>query len=148
MTLNSGLVVARPGLVQDGLQALLTAIPDMDALEPAQDGSSALDSLKSHHPNLVILDSSLAEGELCRMLKQIKEGWPDIRCIVIAKNPPQGRAMEAAGADAVLVEGFSAQLLSTTIKALSVGAATRTASERGRADIGVESQINEPGNEE
>jgi len=115
---NLGLVVARPGLVRDGLQAVLSAIPGLDALEPADDGASALDRLKSHRPDLVILDSSLSEGEMCTTLRQIKGQWPDVRCLVVADTPQQGRAVEAAGADAVLVEGFSAALLSTAIKAL------------------------------
>jgi DNA-binding NarL/FixJ family response regulator len=117
---NLGLVVARPGLVRDGLQAVLSAIPGLDALKPADDGASALDRLKSHRPHLVILDSSLSEGELRTTLRQITEQWTDVRCIVVADSPRQGQAMEAAGADAVLVEGFSAALLSTTIKALLV----------------------------
>ena len=117
---NLGLVVARPGLVRDGLQAVLSAIPGLDALKPTDDGASALDRLKSHRPNLVILDSSLSEGELRTTLRQIKEQWTDVRCIVVADSPRQGRAMEAAGADAVLVEGSPAALLSTTIKALLV----------------------------
>jgi DNA-binding NarL/FixJ family response regulator len=115
---NLGLVVARPGLVRDGLQAVLSAIPGMDALEPADDGASALDRLKSHRPDLVILDSSLSEGAVCTTLRQIKGQWPDVRCIVVAASPQQGHAMKAAGADAMLVEGFSAALLSTAIKAL------------------------------
>jgi DNA-binding NarL/FixJ family response regulator len=115
---NLGLVVARPGLVREGLQAVLSAIPGIDALEPADDGASALDRLKSHRLALAVLDSSLSEDELCKTLRQIKEQWPYVRCIVIAGSPGQGRAVEAVGADAVLVEGSSAALLSTTIKAL------------------------------
>ena len=115
---NSGLVVARPGLVREGLQAVLSAIPGMNALEPADDGASALDRLASHHPDLVIVDSSLPEDELCVTLRQIKEQYPDVRCVVVAASLQQGRALEATGADAILVEGSSAALLSTTIKAL------------------------------
>ena len=118
MKTNLGLVVARPGLVRDGLQSMLSAVPGMDALEPAHDGASALDRLKSHRPDLLILDSGLSQGELCTTLRQIKEQWPDVLCIVVADSPRQARAMKAAGADAVLVEGSSAALLSTTIKDL------------------------------
>ena len=118
MTSHSGLVVARPGLVRDGLQAMLSAIPGVDPLEPAADGASSLARLADHRPDLVILDSSLSEEELCATLRQIKEGWPDARCIAIATTPRLIRALEAAGADAVLVEGFPAPLLSTTVKDL------------------------------
>lgn len=111
-----GLVVARPGLVRDGLQAVLSAALGMDVLEPADDGTSALDRLKSARPDVVILDSSLSRDELCTTLRQIQEQWPDVRCIVIADNPRQQREMEAAGADATLVEGFSPELLTAAIR--------------------------------
>ena len=115
---KSGLIVARPGLVREGLQAVLSAIPGMNALEPAGDGASALDKLASHRPDLVIVDSSLPEDELRATLRNIKDQYPDVRCVVIAASPRQARALEATGADAILVEGSSAALLSTTIKTL------------------------------
>ena len=115
---KSGLIVARPGLVREGLQAVLSAIPGMNALEPAGDGASALDKLASHRPDLVIVDSSLPEDELRATLRNIKGQHPDVRCVVIAASPQQARALEATDADAILVEGSSAALLSTTIKTL------------------------------
>ena len=86
---NSGLIVARPGLVRDGLQAVLSAVPGMHALEPADDGASALDRLASHRPDLVIVDSSLPEGELRATLRHIKEQHPDVCCVVVAASPQQ-----------------------------------------------------------
>jgi DNA-binding NarL/FixJ family response regulator len=115
---KSGLIVARPGLVREGLQSVLSAIPGVNALEPAGDGASALDKLASRRPDLVIVDSSLPEDELRATLRHIKDQHPDIRCVVIAASPQQARALEATDADAILVEGSSAALLSTTIKTL------------------------------
>jgi DNA-binding NarL/FixJ family response regulator len=111
-----GLVVARPGLVRDGLQAVLSAVPGVDALEPADDGASALERLENFILRLAILDSSLPEDELCTTLGLIKGQWPHVWCIVIAGSPRQGRALQTAGADAVLVEGFAPPLLSTMIR--------------------------------
>jgi DNA-binding NarL/FixJ family response regulator len=116
MTLHTGLVVARPGLVRDGLQAVLSAVPGIQALEPADCAASALERLESHAPCLTILDSSLSEEELCTTLGAIKEKWPQVWCIVIAGSPRQGRVYQTSGADAVLVEGFPPALLSTMIK--------------------------------
>jgi DNA-binding NarL/FixJ family response regulator len=115
---HSGLVVARPGLVREGLQALLSAIPGMGTLQPADDGPSALDRLAGHRPNLVIVHASLPEDELRSTLRQIQARHPDVLCIVVASTPQQGRALEATGADAILIEGACAALLSRTIKRL------------------------------
>ncbi len=70
---HSGLVIAKPGLVRDGLQAVLSAIPGMNVLEPADDGTSALNELESHRPDLVILGSSLSANELQATLRRIEE---------------------------------------------------------------------------
>ena len=114
---RTGLIVAKPNLVRDGLQAVLSAIPGIQALEPADDEIGAADRLKSL-PDLVVLGSSLAEDVLHTILETIKEHYPGVRCIVVASDPQQRRVFEAAGADAVLVEGCSAEVLSATIRTL------------------------------
>jgi DNA-binding NarL/FixJ family response regulator len=102
--------------VRDGLQAVLSAVPGVQALEPADNAGSAVERLESHAPCLTILDSSLSEEELCTTLEMIKEKWPQVWCIVIAGSPRQSRVLQTAGADAVLVEGFDPPLLSIMIK--------------------------------
>ena len=116
MTSHSGVIVARPGLVRDALQAMLSAIPGVHAVEPADDAASALERPENHSLCLAILDSSLPDDELCTTLRVIKEKWPHVWCIAIAGSPRQGRALETAGADAVLVEGFAAHRLSKLIR--------------------------------
>ena len=113
-----GLIVARPGLVRDGLQAVFQAMPGIDALEPADDGASALIMLKNHRADLVILDSSLSEDELMATISRIKGQYPDVRCLVVTDNPVQLWTLKAAGTDTVLIKGFSAAVLFETIKFL------------------------------
>lgn len=129
MTSPAGLVVARPGLVRDGLQAMLSAVPGMQALEPADCAASALERLESHAPCLTILDSSLSQEELCATLRTIKDKWPQVWCIGIAGNPRQSRVLQTAGADAVLVEGFAPALLSKMIKEVIKEQESRTETE-------------------
>jgi DNA-binding NarL/FixJ family response regulator len=116
MPSHLGLVVARPGLVRDGLQAVLSAVPGVHALEPADCVASVMERLENQTICLTILDSSLADNELCTTLGMIKEKWPQVWCIVIAGSPRQGRALQTAGTDAVLVEGFAPPLLSKMIR--------------------------------
>ena len=116
MASHTGLVVARPGLVRDGLQAVLSAVPGVEALDPADCAASALERLENHSLCLTILDSSLSEEELCTTLRMIKEQWPHVWCIVVAGSPRQGRVVQTAGADDVLVEGFAPPLLSKMIR--------------------------------
>jgi len=114
---KTGLIVAKRSLVRDGLQAVLSAISGMEALEPADDEIAGLDRLRSL-PDLVILDSSLAQDALHTILETIKAHYPDVRSIVVVSDPQQRSVIEATGADAALVEGCPAELLSATIKTL------------------------------
>ena len=84
----------------------------------ADNGLEGIKAARNAMPDLVILDSSLSADELHATLRQIKELYPDVRCIIVAASPQQGRALKASSADAVLVEGAPAALFSTTIKDL------------------------------
>ena len=59
MTSHSGLVVAMPGLVRDGLQAVLSAVPGVRAVEPADCAAAALERLQAVLP----LDPTHAEAQ-------------------------------------------------------------------------------------
>jgi DNA-binding NarL/FixJ family response regulator len=130
MRKHTGLLVARPGLVREGLQAVLAATGGLDVLEPANDGALAIEKLQIQQPSLVILDASLTQNEMSQTLAQIKQEWPDVRCIAVAANFQQERVLEALGADAVLLQGFSAVSLSTTIKTLLAQSATSITSDQ------------------
>ena len=112
------LIVAKPGRVRDGLQALLAAISQTEIVGPADDGPSALRMITEHHPVLVLLDADLPDDGAPTVLGRIKSEWPQIRCIVLADNVRQQQAAQAAGADSVLIKGFPAAQLFATIKRL------------------------------
>ena len=111
-----GLIVAKPGVVREGLQSVISAIPEVEALEPVADSHSVLEVLKSQPLDLIIFNSNLPEDNIQTTLGQIKERWPRVRCIVIVNSPQSVSSMETTGADAVLIEGFSVGHLSTTIR--------------------------------
>jgi DNA-binding NarL/FixJ family response regulator len=113
-----GLVIAKPGPVREGLQAVLSAIPNMEAAESACFGPTILDQLKSLEPDLVIMGPSLSVDEASVIVWESKKQWPGTCCIAIVNSPREQYVLEAAGADAVLIEGSPAALLSAAIKAL------------------------------
>lgn len=135
------LVAARPGRVRDGLRALLATIPWLKVIGQADDGASALEIVAEHQPALVLLDTNLPGGEpfdggrpvrgrpvhgrpvrthsgAWAVLKQIKARWPQVRCLVLTGNGRQGQTARAAGADGVLIRGFSTAELLTAIERL------------------------------
>ena len=112
------LIVAGPGRFRDSLRALLAAAPQIKAVNKVDDASSALRAVAEHHPDLVLLDGSLSSNEIWTVLRQIKVEQPQTRCIVLGDNGRQQQEARAAGADAILIKGFSATKLFQVIERL------------------------------
>ena len=108
------LIIAAPSPLQDGLLALMTTADQISAVFVAEEATLALRMVKDHHPNLVLLDDRLPEARM--VLKQIKNQWPQTRCIALVGSGEQ--ELEVREADAVLIEGFSPSHLLGTIEAL------------------------------
>ena len=111
----SALIVARPGRMREGLRALLRTIPRIKIVEQVDRGSAALAMVTQERSTLVLLDSSLPSEEMWMAVKQIKAEWPQTQCIVVADTIRQQGMACASGADGVLLKGFAAETLFTTI---------------------------------
>jgi DNA-binding NarL/FixJ family response regulator len=111
----SALIVARPGRMREGLRALLRTIPGIKIVEQVDRGSAALAMVTQERSTLVLLDSSLPSEEMWTAVKQIKAEWPQTQCIVVADTIRQQGMAQASGADGVLLKGFAAETLFTTI---------------------------------
>jgi DNA-binding NarL/FixJ family response regulator len=109
------LLVARPGRMREGLQALLRTIPEIEIVGQADFESQTLPLISQQQPALVLLDSSLAFREMLPALIQIKGEYPRTRCIVLVENAQQQSAAREAGADTTLITGFSAEVLHAAI---------------------------------
>ena len=118
MTKSNALIVTGPGSLQNGLLALMTAMPEIQVVGEADDASAALQMVVEHRPDLVLLDMDLPGNEPCALLRQIKNDWPATRCIALAEDVPQQREAEASGADIALVKGFPPAQLIATIEGL------------------------------
>jgi DNA-binding NarL/FixJ family response regulator len=112
------LLVTGPGSLQNGLLAMMTTIPQIQAVLVAEEASRALRMIADHRPALVLLDTMLPGNEAGAVLKEIKTRWPSTRCIILADDVQQQREAKAAGADAVLIKGFPAAKLTATIEGL------------------------------
>lgn len=111
------LIVALPGDLQIGLQALLTVLHDVEVLVAAE-GSLALEVIERHAPSLVILDDDLPGDAALLAANQIKARWPDIRCLVLASDEQQRQRVQETSADLVLIKGYPAAKLIGAIEGL------------------------------
>ncbi len=114
------MIVAKPDPLRDALRALMIAMPQMDAVEEASDLLSALRADLKHAPVLVLLDSSLADGEVWLAVRRVRARWPQGYCVFLVDDVQQQQAAEAAGADAALLKGFPAgRLIAVLVNLLS-----------------------------
>jgi DNA-binding NarL/FixJ family response regulator len=114
----SVLIVAHSRWLPDALRAIVRATLQVECIDQATDGSSALKMLAKNPATLLFLEAALPGNEAWFTLRQIKAAWPQTQCLVLADNAQQGEAANAAGADAVLLKGFGTPVFNETILAL------------------------------
>lgn len=69
-------------LVRKALAELISSEPNLEVAGEAGDVADALQQLDSCHPDLVIIDISLAKGNGLELIKQIKARDPEIKMLV------------------------------------------------------------------
>ena len=111
------LIVAPPGDLQIGLQALLTTRLEVDVLMTGE-GSSALKAIERHNPAVVILDHDLPRNTAPMIIQRIKSSWPDIRCIVLVNDDEGRQKVLGTGADLIVIKGLPGTNLVAEIKKL------------------------------
>lgn len=111
------LIVAPPGDLQIGLQALLTAHLEVDVLVTSE-RSSALKVIETQNPDMVILDHNLPSNTTLMIINQIQSSWPDIRCIVLVNDEEGRQNIQGAGSDLIVIKGFPGANLVAEIEKL------------------------------
>jgi DNA-binding NarL/FixJ family response regulator len=112
------LIVTHRGSLQNGLQALVMSIPQVDIIGQVDDGSQALAIIQEHRPDLVLLDTNLPNNEEWQVLERIKTLRPEIQCIVLADDVRQQQEATTLEADVVLLKGFPPAKLAETIETI------------------------------
>ncbi len=109
------LIVAPPGDLQIGLQALLTARLKVDVLVTGEE-SSAMKVVERHNPALVILDHDLPYNTAPMIIQSVKANWPGIYCVVLVNDDEGRQEVQDKGADLILVKGLPGGKLVTEIE--------------------------------
>jgi DNA-binding response OmpR family regulator len=111
------LIVAPPGDLQLGLQALLAVLRNVEVLV-ATEGPLALEVIEKHAPSLVILDDDLPGDGALLSANQIKASWPEIRCLVLVSDEERRQRVGETNADLVLIKGYPPAKLIAAIQGL------------------------------
>jgi DNA-binding NarL/FixJ family response regulator len=118
----SALIIARPGPLRDGLHALVNTLPQLESVNVVADIDSALRENFNPGPALLLLDGDGSEGEVLRAVRRTQARWPESRTIILVSSVEQQDHAEAAGADAVVLQGFQpGRLVAAVLELLPPG---------------------------
>lgn len=113
------LIVAKAGLLQNGLLALMATIPQVNVLGEADSAPAALEMMREYRPRLVLLNTDLPGEEEWDVLRHIRARWPNMGCIVLADDAQQQKEAQAAGADVVLLKGIPPAQIIAAVEGLA-----------------------------
>jgi len=109
------LVAARPGRLRDSLLLLLATVPQVADVAQADDAPSLFRQIQQRSPDFVLMDTDLDLGGSLETLRELKATSPRIPCLVIVGSARQQSLARRAGADGMLLRGFSSMELAGEI---------------------------------
>ncbi|MBI5627178.1 MAG: response regulator transcription factor, partial [Nitrosomonadales bacterium] len=95
------LVVDDHALIRKGIKQLLEGNPGVQVTGEAETGMQAIGMMRNNPFDLVLLDISLPDKHGMDVLKQLKNGHPDIKIIVLSTYPEEQYGLRAMKAGAV-----------------------------------------------
>jgi DNA-binding NarL/FixJ family response regulator len=110
------LIASNAGSLQNGIVALLTTIPQINAVLSADNLKHALSLAKEHQPKLTILE--IAWPNIRDAITQFKTQCASTHLIVLVDDLSQQIEAEECGADMVLIKGFSPHQLTAILENL------------------------------
>ena len=138
------LLIAGSGYARESMRAILAAVDGVTILNTAN-GESPLEAVREHQPDIVLLDVNYSDDGQFEVLKQIRQVYPQAKCLVIA--PDKGgiivdftNKVLRAGADGVLSRDMSAQEFIRAINNLAVPEGETNPGEGSSPGAGKESE--------
>ena len=100
---------------RQGLNALLSRIPEIEVVAEATNGQEAVALTAVHHPDVVLMDVQMPEMDGLEATRRLKSQAPQVKIIMLTIHPQYRRQALAAGADAFLLKGGTAESLWNSI---------------------------------
>ena len=114
-------IIAPPGPLRDGLQALLASISRSGSVQVLDSAALSRDRLDLIRPDVALIDASRLDMAIGQALQQIRSIWPQARCLVLVDDVEQHASALAAGAAGAFVKGGRAAELASAVERLIAG---------------------------
>lgn len=110
-------------LVRAGIRALLQNFPDMQVVAEAENGREAMGLIRTHNPDVVLMDIAMPELNGLDATAQLVKEFPKLRIIILSMHVTEGYVLAAlrAGASGYLLKGAATSELELAIKAVARG---------------------------
>ena len=110
-------------LVRAGIRALLAEIPSVQVVAEASDGREALELVRTHHPDLVLMDISMQGLNGIEATAQLRRELPEVRVIILSMHTSVEHVAQAlqAGACGYMQKDSAAQELAVAVGAVLKG---------------------------
>ena len=115
----STIALVAPEWLQDALEVLLEGSSDLELIASSTDVDSLVLLTLPTNPDLVLLDTAIAEEAAIKEVQQIRVHWPHVTCVALVDRSAQMGPVKEAGADLTVLKGSSAQRLKEVLEALS-----------------------------
>lgn len=111
------------GLVRAGIRSLLQKLPWLEVVGEASNGREALALIRSHHPDVVLMDIAMPELNGLEAAARIRKEHPNTRIIILSMHASEEYVLQAlrAGANGYLLKDASTAELELAIQAVVKG---------------------------
>lgn len=100
------LILAKPGELRDGIEALLAAVPQVDSVYCRSNINVNSSQLAKLGPDLLVFNSTKTGQSANNQLRQIKQRLPYIKVLNIVDSKEAKEKPDNTYSDVTLVKGF------------------------------------------
>lgn len=117
------LIVDDHALVRMGIRRLLEDLPDMEVVAEADSGEQALLLVKSHKPDVVLLDMKMPGIDGWEVTRRLKKSAPEVKVIAVTalNSEPLPTRILQLGAMGYLTKDSGLEEMAAAIRKVSIG---------------------------
>ncbi len=110
-------------VVRQGIRAVLEEIPGLEIVAEAGDGDEALELVKEHGPDLLLLDVTMPGKTGLEVAKELREDGRELRILMLSMHDDPEYVLQAvrAGADGYVLKDVAPAELREAIQAVHDG---------------------------